>query len=92
MSKIKTRLKKPEKIKNEQLNKIQNLISTANRAQAELGGMEVQKHRILHSVATIQDQITLFRDELKKEYGTDNIDIKTGKINYEKNEQANKKD
>ena len=57
MSKIKTRLKKPEKIKNEQLNKIQNLISTANRAQAELGGMEVQKHRILHSVATIQDQI-----------------------------------
>ena len=92
MSKIKTRLKKPEKIKNEQLNKIQNLISTANRAQTELGGMEVQKHRILHSVATIQDQITLFRDELKKEYGTDDINIDTGEIKYEDNGKADKKD
>jgi len=92
MSKIKTRLKKPEKIKNEQLNKIQNLISTANRAQAELGGMEVQKHRILHSVATIQDQITLFRDELKKEYGTDDINIDTGEIKYKDDGKADKKD
>ena len=92
MSKIKTRLKKPEKIKNEQLNKVQNLISTANKAQIELGGIEVQKHRILHSVATIQDQITLFRDELKKEYGTDDINIDTGEIKYEENGKTDKKD
>ncbi len=92
MSKIKTRLKKPEKIKNEQLNKVQNLISTANKAQIELGGIEVQKHRILHSVANVQDQITLFRDELKKEYGTDDINIDTGEIKYEDNGKADKKD
>ena len=92
MSKIQTRLKKPEKIKNEQLNIVQNLISTANKAQIELGGMEVQKHRILHSVATIQDQITLFRDELKKEYGTDDINIDTGEIKYEDNGKSDKKD
>ena len=92
MSKIKTRLKKPDKIKNEQLNKIQNLINNTNRAQIEIGGIEMQKHRILHSIATIQDQIASFRDELKKEYGTDDVDIKTGEINYNKDEQTNKKD
>ena len=91
-TKIEKRLSKLEKITNEELNKIQNLISTANKAQIELGGIEVQKHSILHKVATIQDQIVLFRNELNKSYGTNDIDIQTGVINYKKDEQANKKD
>ena len=92
MSKIKTRLRKPEKIKNEQLNKIQNLINNTNRAQIEIGGVEMQKHSILHHIGVLQDQLMLLRTELKKEYGTDDVDIKTGKINYKKDEQTNKKD
>ena len=91
-SKVEKRLSKPEKVTNEELNKIQNLISAANKAQADIGNIEIQKHNILHQIAAIQDQIILFRNELKKSYGTDDIDIQTGVINYKKNEQTDKKD
>ena len=91
-TKVSKRLSKPEKVTNEELNKIQNLISSANKAQIELGGIELQKHRILHQVGYVQDQIVLTKNELKKEYGTDDIDIQTGVINYNKDEQTDKKD
>ena len=91
-TKVKKRLSKPEKITNEELNKIQNLIDTANRAQMQVGAMEIQKNDLLNRISAIQNQIALFRNEIQKSYGTDDIDVQTGKIKYNKNEQANKKD
>ena len=91
-SKVEKRLSKPEKVTNEELNKIQNLISAANKAQADIGNIEIHKHNILHQIAAIQDRIVLFREEMNKAYGTDDVDIKTGVINYKKDEQTNKKD
>ena len=91
-TKVSKRLSKPKKVTNEELNKIQNLIDSANKSQINLGGIEIQKHNILHQVATIQDQIVLFRNELTKSYGTDDIDLKTGEIKYNKDEQTDKKD
>ena len=91
-TKVQKRLSKPEKVTNEELNKIQSLINNANKAQVDVGGIELQKQNILHQVSIIQDQIILFRNELKKSYGTDDIDIQTGVINYKKNEQTDKKD
>ena len=91
-TKVSKRLSKPEKITNEELNKIQNLVDSVNRAQMQIGSMEVQKNNILNQVSIIQNQIALFRNEIQKSYGTDDIDVQTGKINYNKNEQANKKD
>ena len=91
-SKVEKRLSKPERVTNEELNKIQNLIGAANKAQADIGNIEIQKHNILHQIATIQDQIVLFREDMNKAYGTDDNDIKTGVVNYKKDEQTNKKD
>ena len=91
-TKVSKRLSKPEKVTNEELNKIQNLISTANKAQVDLGSIEIQKHNILHQVEAMQTAITVFRNEMKKTYGTDDIDIQSGVINYNKDEQTNKKD
>ena len=91
-SKVEKRLSKPERVTNEELNKIQNLIGAANKAQADIGNIEIQKHNILHQIATIQDQIVLFREDMNKAYGTDDIDIKTGVVNYKKDEQTNTKD
>ena len=87
-TKVKKRLSKPEKVTNDELNKIQNLISMSNKCQVDLGGMELQKHEMLHQVFLIKDQINLFREEMKK----DDIDIQSGVINYNKDEQTNKKD
>ena len=47
-TKIEKRLSKPEKVTNEELNKIQTLVGDMNKGQFNLGNLELQKHRILH--------------------------------------------
>ena len=91
-TKVKKRLSKPEKVTNEELNKIQNFISNINRAQMDLGGIELQKSRITQAVTSIEMQLQALRGEMKKNYGTDDINVQTGVINYNKDEQTNKKD
>ena len=91
-TKIEKRLSKPEKVTNEELNKIQSLVGDMNKGQFNLGNLELQKHRILHAIGVIQEQFTSFREDLKKEYGSDDINIETGVINYKENGEADKKD
>jgi len=84
---------KPEKITKEQLEKVQNLVSSLNKLQMEIGIMESRKHNALHNVAGMNDQLTLLQDEFEKEYGTFDINIENGTINYPKeNGEVNKKD
>ena len=93
-SKIKElKVEKPEKISNEQLEKVQNVVNRINQAQMDIGAMESRKHQALHYVAGINDELTLLQQELKKEYGTDDINIQDGTVNYQKeNGEADKKD
>ena len=74
---------KPTKISNEHLNKMQDIINNLNRGQMEVGSLETRKHAILDHVVTFQGELTKMQEELKKEYGTDNINIHTGEINHE---------
>jgi|TARA_R100000084_G_scaffold105810_1_gene63556 hypothetical protein len=73
---------KPEKITDEQLQKVQEIISTLNKAQMELGANEVRKHRMLHEVGAIQDQLGVMQNEFKEQYGTFDINVQDGTINY----------
>jgi len=41
---------------------------------------------------TIQDQLTVMQGEFEKEYGTFDINIQDGTINYEENVETDKKD
>ena len=83
---------KPEKITDEQLEKVQNTVNTINRAQLEIGSMEVKKHELLHSIAGSRDELVVLQNEFKNEYGTFDINIQDGTINYEENGEVNKKD
>ena len=83
---------KAEKITDEQLVKVQDVVNRINQAQMDIGALESRKHQALHYVAGINDELTLLQDELKGEYGTDDINIKDGAINYPKNGEADKKD
>ena len=84
---------KPEKITDEQLEEVQKLINDINRSQMELGQMETKKHAILHNVSALQEAIGSMRDTFEKDYGTSDIDIQSGTINYPKeNGEANKED
>jgi FtsZ-binding cell division protein ZapB len=81
---------KPEKITNEQLEKVQNTVNSINRAQLEIGSMELKKHELMHQIAGLRDNLTVLQGEFEKEYGTYDINIQNGIINYPKeNGKAN---
>ena len=79
---------KPEKITTEQLEKIQKTINDINKTQFELGTMELKKHEMMHSIAGSRDELTLMQAEFEKEYGTFDINIQDGTINYEEDVKA----
>ena len=84
---------KPEKITDEQLKKVQDTVNNINRSQLEIGSMEIRKHEMMHSVAGLRDELTILQTQFEKEYGTYDINIQDGTINYPKeNGEANKKD
>ena len=84
---------KAEKITDEQLERVQSIINDINRNQIEIGGIEAKKHAMLHHVSVLQESVGNMKDEFEKEYGTADIDIQTGTINYPKeNGEADKKD
>ena len=84
---------KPKHITKEQLEKIQNTVNNLNRSQLEIGSVEVKKHELMHSIAGLRDELTLLQSEFEKDYGTFDVDIRTGTINYPKeNGKADKKD
>ena len=83
---------KPESISKEQLEKVQSVVNRINQAQMDIGALESRKHQALHYIAGINDELTLLQEELKKEYGTDDVNIKDGTINYPDNGEADKKD
>ena len=75
---------KPEKITDEQLKKVQDTVNSINRAQLEIGSMEIQKHEMMHNIAGLRDELTLLQTEFQKDYGTFDINIQDGIINYPK--------
>ena len=84
---------KPEKITDEQLKNVQNTVNSINRSQLEIGSLEVKKHEMMHNIASFRDKLTLLQTEFEKDYGTFDINIQDGTINYPKeNGKADKKD
>ena len=74
---------KPEKISNEHLNRLQNTINTLNRTQMQIGVLHKNIHQLSHNVDELNNQLTLMQSEFEKEYGTKDINISDGTINYE---------
>ena len=84
---------KPEKVTEEQLKKIQGIVDRINRTQMDVGQLESRKHQALHYMAGINDELGLMQNELNEQYGTFDIDIQTGTINYPPdNGETDKKD
>ena len=81
---------KPEKITDEQLKKVQDTVNSINRAQLEIGSMELKKHEMMHNIAGLRDELTLLQGEFEKDYGTFDINIQDGKINYPENGETDK--
>ena len=84
---------KPEKITDEQLKKVQDTVNGINRSQLEIGSIEIKKHEMMHNVASLRDDLVSLQKEFEKDYGTYDINVQDGTINYPKeNGKADKKD
>ena len=75
---------KPDKVTDEQLKRIQETVSVINRAHSEIGTLETKKHALMHQVSASQEVLHTLQTELEKEYGTVDININDGTINYAK--------
>jgi len=83
---------KAEKITNEQLEKLQVLVRDVNMMHHEIGVIESKKHSLIHDMAAQQNAMITMQDEFTKEYGTYDININNGTINYKEDGEADKKD
>ena len=77
------KIEKPSKISNEQLSELQDTINSLNKAQMQIGVLHTNIHQLTHHVAGTSDKLTLMQSEFEKEYGTFDVNITDGTINYE---------
>ena len=78
-----------DKISDEQLQRMQSLVKAISTTQNDIGVTETRKHNLLHQVFELQDLLTKLQGEFQIEYGTTDISIADGSINYKEDEQAN---
>jgi small-conductance mechanosensitive channel len=81
-----------EKITEEQLKNLQDVIAKINQATATVGQLETQKHGILHQLGEMQKDLTKMQEELEKEYGQVSINIEDGTYKEIENDQSDQKD
>tara|TARA_R110000851_G_scaffold196632_1_gene347642 strand:+ start:359 stop:637 length:279 start_codon:yes stop_codon:yes gene_type:complete len=79
---------KPGKISDEQLKDLQQVVSAINKLQFDIGTMEAQKHSALHALFQGNDKLNEMQTQMTKEYGTNDINIQTGEINYKEDEPS----
>jgi|TARA_R100000234_G_scaffold89481_1_gene57753 hypothetical protein len=82
MGKKQAKAKKPKKINLDHLDKLQAVVNEINKAQMQIGIFQTNIHSLLHHVAGKSDELNFMKTELEKEYGTDDINIVDGTINY----------
>jgi hypothetical protein len=76
---------KAEKITEEQLKNLQSIVNDNNAIQFRVGALEAQKHELIHQQASIQSKIVELQNAFSKEYGTFDVDLADGTINYPTN-------
>jgi hypothetical protein len=77
---------KQEKISEDHLAELQKLVNGINGIQFNIGKMEMQKHEALHQLTILNQKTHQMQDTLQKEYGTYDVNINDGTINWPKDE------
>ena len=78
---------KVDKISDEHLKQMQNIVNTINSIQFNVGKIEGQKHTLLHDLSISQKKILEMQEIFSKEYGSFDINITDGTINWPKDEK-----
>jgi hypothetical protein len=78
---------KADKISEEHLKQMQEVVNIINNLQFNVGKLESQKHTLLHDLGISQKKILELQDVFSKEYGSYDINIADGTINWPKDEK-----
>ena len=81
-----------KKIKADELSKLQNLVTTLQTVQSQIGKLETQKHILIHQFDMVGQKINELKAELKGSYGDIDIDFITVEYTIIKNIDTNKND
>lgn len=77
-----------KKLKKEELKSLQESVNVLNSLQLQVGGLEAQKHELLHSIDKARQDLSVVQKELEDKYGNVSVDIKTGEMKeHESNTQ-----
>ena len=76
-----------DKISKEHLNELLSAVNKINSLQFNIGRLETEKHKLLHEVALGNDTVSLLQDKMMKEYGSYDINLTDGTINWPKDEK-----
>ena len=76
-----------DKISDKHLKQMQELVNIINGVQFNIGQLEGQKHTLLHDLGISQKKILELQDVFSKEYGSFDINISDGTINWPKDEK-----
>tara|TARA_R100001082_G_scaffold5559_1_gene3801 strand:- start:146 stop:430 length:285 start_codon:yes stop_codon:yes gene_type:complete len=79
-----------EKVSKKHLDEMIAIANKINALQFNIGRLESQKHKILHELALGNDTIAMVQDKMMKEYGTYDINLTDGTINWPKEEENEK--
>jgi uncharacterized small protein (DUF1192 family) len=76
-----------DKVSEEHLKEMVEIANKINALQFNIGRIEAQKHKLLHELALGNDTISLVQDKMMKEYGSYDINLTDGTINWPKDEK-----
>ena len=78
---------KVDKISDEHLKEMQGVVNIINNIQFNVGKLEGQKYNLLHELNGAQEKIVKLQNTFSEEYGSCDINIKDGTINWPKDEK-----
>ena len=78
---------KVDKISKQHLTELQHIVNSVNGIQFNIGKIEAQKFGLLNGLSEAQDGIRVLQEKLVKEYGTYDVNLDDGMINWPKDEK-----
>ena len=78
---------KAEKISEEHLKQLQQVVNAVNSIQFNIGKMETQKHQYLHDMTNLNERVRMLQDNLVKTYGSYDVNLTDGTINWPEDEK-----
>jgi len=69
-----------KKLKEEELKELRAIVDKVNSVQIQIGGIELQKHDLLHNMQKLQEELNAVQQRLLETYGNVSVDIQTGEL------------